>query len=120
MIPYLGMLATGIDPGLLAAAAACGRNVAIHQTSMRVAGIRFFYVADDDTTIGSIAFTPDVVLPPTIDQTVTVAQPGAVVSPPPKGTVWGRIAYATAVADSIPECAHALDAAESALTVIPA
>jgi biotin carboxylase len=120
MIPYLGMLATGIDPGLLAAAAACGQNVAIQQTSMRVAGIRFFYVADDDTTIGSIAFTPNAVLPPTIDQTITVAQPGAVVSPPPKGTVWGRIAYATAVADSITECAHALDSAESALTVIPA
>jgi biotin carboxylase len=116
MIPYLGLLATGIDPGLLAATAACGLPVSIEPTRQRVAGIRFFYVDHDDTTITAIAFHP-AHLPSEIDRAITVAQPGATVSPPPKGTVWGRIAYATAVTNTIPDCAQALDAAGAALEV---
>jgi biotin carboxylase len=116
MIPYLGMLATGIDPGLIAASAACGLDVSIEPTRRRVAGIRFFYVDRDDTTIGAIAFDT-AALPAAVNRAITVAQPGAVVSPPPKGTVWGRIAYATALGDSIAECGHALDAAAGALEV---
>jgi len=117
MIPYLGMLATGVDPGVVAASAACGLDLPIEPTRQRVAGVRFFYVERDDTTIGSIAFDPTG-LPSTVDRLVTVAQPGFVASPPPKGTVFGRIAYATAVGDSIGECALALDAAEAALRVM--
>jgi hypothetical protein len=116
MIPYLGMLATGIDPGALAAAAACGLNLDVRPTRRQVAGIRFCYVDRDDTTIATIHFDP-AALPVTVDRAVTIAQPGAVVSPPPKGTVWGRIAYATAVADSIDECANILDAAQASLRV---
>jgi biotin carboxylase len=116
MIPYLGMLATGVEPGVLAAAAACGMHLPAHATRRRVAGVRFYYVERDDTTIDSIAFDA-AKLPAAVDRAVTVARPGATVSPPPKGTVWGRIAYATAVGDSIDECAHALDAALAALQV---
>ncbi len=119
MIPYLGALTTGIDPGLVAAAAACGLVPDTTQTKRAVAGIRFFYVEEEDTTIGSVSFA-DGSLPAEIDRVVAVAQPGAVVSPPPKGTVWGRIAYATAVGSSRQECKHALDAAEEALDVVPA
>jgi hypothetical protein len=116
MIPYLGMLATGIDPGLVAAAVACGLDPPTRAGTRRVAGIRFFYVERDDTTVTDISFDK-AGLPDTIDQAVTVVQPGTVVSPPPKGTVWGRIAYAIAVGDSIAGCAEALDAAGSALRV---
>lgn len=116
MIPYLGLLTTGIDPGLAAARVACGLQPDLTGTRSRVAGIRFFYVADEDTTIGSVTFN-EAGLPETIDRVVPVAQPGAVVSPPPKGTVWGRIAFATVVGDSVAECAQALDAAEAALEV---
>jgi hypothetical protein len=98
MIPYLGMLATGVDPGLVAASAACGLDFPVTPTRRRTAGIRFSYVAEEDTTIDSIAFDT-AALPEAVDQAVTVAQPGAVLSPPPKGTVWGRIAYTTAVAE---------------------
>lgn len=116
MIPYLGMLATGVDPGLVAAAAACGQDLHTQPTKRRVAGIRFSYVENDDTTIAAIAYD-QAALPRAVDQAVTVVAPGAVVSPPPKGTVWGRIAYVTATADSIDACAHALDAAQAALRV---
>jgi biotin carboxylase len=114
MIPYLGMLATGIDPGILAASVACGHTVDPVPTTHRVAAIRFFYVDHDDTTISTINFDT-AALPPAVNRAITVAQPGAVMSPPPKGTVWGRIAYATALADSATDCATALDDAQSAL-----
>jgi hypothetical protein len=119
MIPYLGLLTTGIDPGLAAAAAACGLVPEVASTRKRVAGIRFFYVDADDTTIGSIAFDQPS-LPAAIDRVAVAVRPGAVVSPPPKGTVWGRVAFATAVGDSIEECSEALDAAEAALEISPA
>lgn len=116
MIPYLGLLSTGIDPGLAAARVACGLQPDLTGTRSQVAGIRFFYVADDDTAIGSVTFN-ETGLPAAVDRVVPVAQPGAVVSPPPKGTVWGRIAFATAVGDCVAQCARALDAAEAALEI---
>jgi hypothetical protein len=116
MIPYLGLLATGIDPGLVAAAAACGLSPDVTPTRSRVTGVRFFYAAEDDTKIASVSFDRTA-LPATLDCAVPVAQPGAVVSPPPRGTVWGRIAFAIAVGGSVGECTSALDAAEAALDV---
>ncbi|MEU4215441.1 ATP-grasp domain-containing protein [Actinoplanes sp. NPDC026623] len=116
LIPYLGELATGVDPGPAAAAIACGQAPDLAPTRRRVAGVRFFYVDEEDTTIEEVSFDADA-LPGSIDRAVPVALPGAVVSPPPRGTVWGRIAYATVVGDSIAECRSGLDAAEAALRV---
>jgi biotin carboxylase len=116
LIPYLGALATGVDPGLAAAAVACGAAPDLTPTGRRVAAIRFFYVETDDTTLADLSFDA-AALPPAVDRAVTVARPGAVVSPPPKGTVWGRIAYATAVGGSTEECRAALSAAQAALRV---
>ena len=119
MIPYLGQVATGIDPGLAAASAACGMALDLTATRSRVVGVRFFYAAEDDTVIGSVGFDESS-LPPEIDRAVQVAQPGAVVSPPPKGAVWDRTAFAIVVGDSREQCERALDRAESALDVKPA
>ncbi|GGO10693.1 hypothetical protein GCM10010116_21460 [Microbispora rosea subsp. aerata] len=119
MIPYLGLLATGIDPGRAAAAVACGLPPEIAPGRTRVTGIRFFYVAEDDTVVASAAFDESL-LPPQIEQTTVVVTPGAVVSPPPKGTVWGRVAFAIAGGGSVEECRAALDAAGDALRITPA
>lgn len=116
LIPYLGLLATGIDPGLAAARVACGLPPELTATRDRTAAIRFFYVAEENTEISSISFET-ASLPEEVYEVVAVAQPGAVVSPPPKGTAWGRIALAIAVADSAALCATALDAAEAALVI---
>jgi biotin carboxylase len=113
LIPYLGLLATGIDPGRAAARAACGLPADLVPTRRRVAGVRFFYVDQEDTVLESLGFS-DALLPPEIDRAQVITAPGARVSPPPRGTVWGRIAYAVAVADSRAGCAVALDAAEDA------
>lgn len=114
LIPHLGQLATGIDPGLAAAAVACGLEPELRPTRDRVAGVRFLYVDKDDTTIASAGFPER--LPGSVDEAVTLVAPGTVVSPPPKGTVWGRIAYVTATGASTESCLATLDAAEAAFS----
>jgi biotin carboxylase len=116
MIPYLGLRATGMDPGLAAAAVACGRRPAPVADRRLVGAVRFFYVPKEDMTIESIGFER-VDMPAAIDLLVVRAKPGEVMSPPPKGSTFGRIAFATAVAETVDECREALDAAERALTV---
>ena len=117
MIPYLGLRATGIDPGLAAAAVACGRPPDMTPDRELAGGVRFFYVSDDDTVIDSIGFDETGPLPAAVDQLVVLTQPGTTVSPPPKGNVFSRVAYATAVAESVAECFTALDAAAAVLRV---
>lgn len=116
LIPYLGRLATGVDPGLAAAATACGFAADLTPTRRRVAGIRFGYVDEEDTTVAEVSFD-DARMPASTDRAVTVARPGAVVSPPPKGTVWGRIAYATVVGRSAEQVRADLETAQAALRV---
>jgi biotin carboxylase len=116
MIPYLGLLATGIDPGVTAARAACGLPVEVIPDHRLTAAVRFFYVEKEDSEIVDVGFDSGK-LPETIREAVAVAKPGAIVSPPPRGTAWGRVAFAIAVADSEGVCAQALDAAEAALEV---
>jgi biotin carboxylase len=116
MIPYLGLRASGADTGLAAAAVACGQPPAVIHDRKLVAAVRFFYPAAQDTLISSIRFA-ETDLPPAVDQLVLLAEPGSVKSPPPEGTVDGRIAFATAVAETAQECRVALDAAEAALRV---
>ena len=116
MIPYQGWLATGIDPGHAAAAVACGLPPDVEPSRARVAGIRFFYPDEEDTTIASVRFDP-ARLPGEIDRVSPMVLPGAVVSPPPKGIVLGRVAFAAAAADSADACRASLVVAERALAV---
>jgi biotin carboxylase len=116
LIPHLGMRATGIDPGVVTAAVALGREPDLTTDRKLVAGIRFYYAEHDDSTIVDIRFDRTV-LPPAIERTYLIAAPGDTVSPPPKGMRVGRVAYATAIAETIEECQAALDAAGSALRI---
>jgi ATP-grasp domain len=116
LIPYLGLRASGIDPGLAASAVSCGREPLTSPDRQLVGAVRFFYVEHEDTVIGSIR-VDDSALPAGIDLVVPLAKPGDVMSPPPKGSTFGRIAFATAVAGTAEECLAALDAAQAAITV---
>jgi carbamoylphosphate synthase large subunit len=119
LIPYLGLRASGIDPGLAAAAAACGQRPELVADRSAVAGVRFFYPARDDTAIAAVRFDP-ALLPAETDLALTLAEPGDVMSPPPKGTMSGRVAFATVLAGTVAACQAALDAAQAALIVLPA
>jgi hypothetical protein len=116
LIPYLARRAGGVDSGLAAAEVACGLPPSIVPDRELVAAIRFFYPEHEDTRIGEIRIDR-AALPSTVDRMELLARPGDVKSPPPKGTRWGRIAFATAVAGTAEECRTALDAAATALTV---
>jgi biotin carboxylase len=113
LIPYLGLRATGVDPGLAAAAVACGQPPAVAPDRKLVGAVRFFY-PERETTVESVRF---VGLPSTVDLARPLAEPGDVVAPPPAGTLFGRVAFATAVAPTAAECAAALDAAAAALQI---
>lgn len=118
LIPYVGTLATGVAPGLAAAAVACGEAPEVRRDRALAAGVRFCYAPADDTRIGAIGFDRDG-LPDAVDLLVAVAQPGTLASPPPKGATFGRLAFVTAVAPDPARCRAALDAAAAALRVTP-
>lgn len=116
LIPYLGLRATGIDPGLAAAAVACGRSPEVTPTRTLAGAVRFFYPDRDDTLIGAVDL--DVAaLPVRPDRFVVLAEPGEVFSPPPKGTLFGRVAFATAIGENPRRCTETLEAVRSALTI---
>jgi biotin carboxylase len=115
LIPYLGLRTSGIDPGLAAAALACGAEPDTTPRRSLHGAVRFSYVAQD-TTVARVAFDT-VALPPAIDLAMVLAEAGHTYSPPPAGTLWGRIAYVTAVAARSEQCAAALSAAERAIRV---
>lgn len=115
LIPYLGMRATGIDPGLAAAAIACGRPPSLAGDRKLFGAVRFRYVPYE-MTITEIGFDPER-LPEDIDRAVVQAEPGQRLAPPPAGTVWGRIAHLTSVADTAARCRSVLEAADAALVV---
>ncbi|MGD0606389.1 MAG: ATP-grasp domain-containing protein [Streptosporangiaceae bacterium] len=119
LIPYLGMRASGIDPGLAAAAAACGQRPQLTKDRSAVAGVRFFYPEHDDTVIGAVRFD-QAALPAETDLALGLAEPGEIMSPPPKGTMLGRVAFVTVLAATVTACQAALDAAGAALIIDPA
>jgi len=114
MIPYLGLRSSGVDVGLAAAAVACDKAPQVARDRALVAGVRFFYPEQDNTAIHELSFEFDQ-KPAAMDLLTGLATPGVVKSPPPRGTVNGRIAFATAVGASRDECRSALDAAAKAL-----
>lgn len=115
LVPYLGMRASGIDPGLVAAGVSCGERPELRADRSGVGAVRFFYPRKD-MAIEALEIDRST-LPAAVERVEQLVPPGTVVSPPPKGTVWDRYAYATAVAGTAADCRDALDAVEAALGV---
>jgi biotin carboxylase len=113
LIPYLGLRASGIDPGLAAAAVACGQPPALAASAERVAGVRFCYPRAADTLIESPGFDA-AALPAETDLAIPLARPGDVASPPRRGMIDSRIALVTAVASTEQACRAALGRAQAA------
>ena len=118
LIPYLGLRATGIDPGLAGAAVACGREPDLRPRHSRVAGIRFCYPRQDGV-VERVA-VDRAALPPQVDRVRVLAQPGEELLLPPRSHLHARCAYCTAIATSVEECLETLDVAASAVQAVPA
>jgi biotin carboxylase len=109
LIPYLGWLAGGIDPGRVAADVAAGAPPRLEPARRTCAGIRFLYPTQDcrvlDVTVPA---------PGALDGLVearAMVPPGAEVLLPPRAHI-GRYAYVICAADSPAACDTRLDDAE--------
>ncbi|MDQ1721865.1 MAG: hypothetical protein QOI26_1599 [Pseudonocardiales bacterium] len=108
LIPYLGMLATGVDPGLVAAQVAAGAAPSLETTSRSCAGIRFLYPPQDCVVLNVSVPEPGAVAG--LLEARAIVAPGAVLRLPPS-THLCRHAYVLAVAPTRAECETALDQA---------
>ncbi|GIG59428.1 carboxylase [Longispora fulva] len=117
LIPYLGLRATGVDTGLASTHVVTGRAPQPVVDRKLVAGVRFFWVAEDNTVLERVYFD-EAALPPQIDIAFAHFTPGEI-RHRPRGVYGGRIATATVLTETVAECHAALDAAEAALRINP-
>ena len=102
-IPCLGKLATGIDPGELAAVLATGGTMpAVRPERRGIVGIRFAYPLQDCRV--TALTLPDPATMPGLLEAVATATPGTELRPPPKGCI-SRYAYVICTGADRAECA---------------
>jgi biotin carboxylase len=108
LIPYLGKLATGIDPATVAADVATGIAPDVTPSVRRAAGIRFLYPPRDGT-VNAITLPDDNSVPGLV-RAAAMVPPGTLLRLPPNGYI-SRYAHLICVADSPPLVRKALDEA---------
>jgi ATP-grasp domain/ATP-grasp N-terminal domain len=107
-IPYLGKLATGVDPGRVVADAALGARPGLEASRHQVAGIRFLYPPEDCRVLDVCLPEPGAV--PGLVSAEPMAGPGDVVYLPPRAHL-GRYALLVACTTDPAACQAALDEA---------
>ncbi|MBN1204307.1 MAG: ATP-grasp domain-containing protein [Myxococcaceae bacterium] len=120
MIPYVGWLASGIDPGRIAVEVACGRTPVIEHGRRDVAAIRFFYPQHDAVVAG--VRIDEARLPSSVNMARALASPGQRLVLPPNDHVSCRYGYVVVRGESADACDAVARAAEGAfeLSVAPA
>ncbi|GAA4598140.1 biotin carboxylase [Actinoplanes octamycinicus] len=113
LIPRLVGLATGIDLGAAAAAAALGEDPLLTATRRDSAGIVFRY----PDRAGEVARLDPVPVLPGVVEAAWTAPVGTRVALPPDGFI-GRLGYAIAVAGDDATCRERLDRAHAALVPV--
>ncbi|WP_369359869.1 ATP-grasp domain-containing protein [Streptomyces sp. cg2] len=108
LIPWLGQLATGIQPGRVAVELALGIRPDLTPTERRATGIRFSYPPRDCRVEEVTVPTPD----PAggLLYAEPIADPGAELRLPPNGYL-GRFAYVVCAGEDRAACERRLDAA---------
>jgi biotin carboxylase len=114
LIPYLGRLATGIDPGRVAAEVAAGVAPDLRGSRSACAGVRFLYPPTDCRILA--VHTPDPATAPGLVQARTLVAPGTSLFLPPRTHI-GRYAYVICLADEARTCESRLEEA-AALTTL--
>ena len=112
LIPYVGMLATGIDPARVAVDVVLGREPDVRMTEAKAAEIRFFYPTED-------SIVRDVELPRAVGGlhlAEATAREGAILRLPPRGYL-ARYAQLICVADDGDAARAAADEASAGVTL---
>jgi biotin carboxylase len=115
LIPYLGKLATGVDPGQVAADVARGVRPDLRQDRSQVTGVRFLY-PPQDCRIAAISL-PDPAGVPGLVRAQPMAAPGSVLYLPPRAHL-GRYACLIASAGDPASCQASLDRAAALSRVV--
>ena len=114
LIPYLGLLATGIDPGRVAADVARGIRPHLAAPGRKVAGIRFLYPPEDCRIAGISLPEPDAV--PGLVSAEPMAEAGDRLYLPPRAHL-GRYAALVACTEDSASCQASLDQAAQLASV---
>jgi biotin carboxylase len=114
LIPYLGKLATGIDPAHVAVDVATGTSVRLEPSASRVVGIRFGY-PHASGRVRSVHVPAEGEVPGLLDARAMV-QPGTELLLPPDGYL-ARYAYVICAAEDVAGCEEALDRAAARTSV---
>ncbi len=115
LIPYLGLLATGVDTAAAAGDVAVGRRPRLIHSRSRAAAVRFFYPAGDVRVLG-VGLDPGWRRPGWLDRFCPEVSPGQVLRLPPDGFL-SRLGFAIVTGRSELECEARLDEVERHLQV---
>ncbi|AUG77906.1 ATP-grasp domain-containing protein [Kitasatospora sp. MMS16-BH015] len=115
LIPYVGSVATGVDPGRVAVEVATGRRPDTAQTRDKVAAIHFLYPEADGTVAEVLA--DEAALAEVVTAHGVLAGPGQELLLPPAGHVTSRYGYLVVEGDTAADCERAAEAARRAVTV---
>ncbi|MBF6209446.1 ATP-grasp domain-containing protein [Nocardia puris] len=112
LIPFLGKIATGIDPGEVLVDVATGHRPATTPTRRAAAGIRFGY-PEHDLTVRSVTVPEHA---PGLVTAAAMVEPGAELRLPPGGYI-ARHSFVVCEAADAPRCADLLRSAADAVEV---
>jgi ATP-grasp domain/ATP-grasp N-terminal domain len=110
LIPYIGQLATGVDPGHVAADVARGNSPCLVASRRQVSGIRFLYPPVDCRVVR--VSLPEAGTPPGLICAQPMVVPGEAVYLPPRAHL-GRYAFLIACTSKPATCEESLDEAAS-------
>jgi biotin carboxylase len=116
LIPQVGMIATGVDPGAVAVAVACGRPLPTPSGTGRTAAVHFLYPSAD-CTVREVTVTREE-LPEEVVTFCVLASSGQELRLPPAGHVTSRYAYVIVAADDARAAAAAAGRAADAVRLI--
>ncbi|UVS80445.1 acetyl-CoA carboxylase biotin carboxylase subunit family protein [Actinokineospora sp. UTMC 2448] len=112
LIPYLGKLATGIDPGEVLVDVAAGNRPDVTPSRAGVAGIRFGY-PDTDCVVHAVRVPES---GPGLVTAAAMVDPGTTLRLPPGGYI-ARHSFVVCAAEDTATCAERLTAAAAAVEV---
>lgn len=113
MIPYIGWVASGISPGAVVVAAACGREPDVQLKRDDVAAVHFLY-PEIECQVKNLRIER-AELPQNIKTATLLAGPGQKLRIPPSERVSGRYAFLIAQGKSAEECQATIESALKAV-----
>lgn len=108
LIPFLGRIATGVEPGEVLFDVATGQRPTITHTRRAVAGIRFG-IPPEDCLLNAVR-VPQPGAAPGLVAAAPMAEPGTTLRLPPGGYL-ARHSFVVCEADDLPGCRQRLEAA---------